>query len=47
MADAIPAMTEKVTKPVKEEKVKQKDLVELPKVPSKVTLPDGTVIETY
>jgi hypothetical protein len=52
MANAIPAgigedQETAVKKQPKEEKVKQKDVLELPKAQSKVTLPDGTVIETY
>ena len=49
MANAKPAMSSDVVEEPKkqEEKIKQKDVLELPKAQSKVTLPDGTVIETY
>lgn len=51
MAKAIPAMSGNVEEDkeasTKEVKVEEKKLVNIPKTKEKITLPDGTVIETY
>jgi hypothetical protein len=49
MAKAIPAMSGEVNKEEdkKDQPAVEKALIELPKPKEKITLPDGTVIESY